>query len=166
MREGIPNFRKLLVLPRSSVRTSGVGSSRPSHPKGADAPAFTNWKEPVMSTPTPKRPTIVRIWRGRTKRERADEYEAYNYEAGIKPLIRIALGVQTFREDREGETEFMTISYWESVEAMSEFTGSDPTKIHHLERDEAFLIELPKEVQILRLRTSHGVTGSRQDGSG
>ena len=25
------------------------------------------------------RPTIARIWRGRTKRERADEYEAYNY---------------------------------------------------------------------------------------
>ena len=34
-------------------------------------------------------------------RERADEYEAYNYEVGIKPLIEKALGVQTFREDRE-----------------------------------------------------------------
>jgi heme-degrading monooxygenase HmoA len=118
-----------------------------------------------MSTPTPKRPTIARIWRGRTRRDRADEYEAYNYEAGIKPLIRMALGVQTFREDREDETEFMTISYWESVEAMGEFTGSDPTKIHHLERDEEFLIELPKEVQVLRLLTSHGATGPRQEES-
>ena len=34
-------------------------------------------------------------------RERADEYEAYNYEAGIKPLIEKALGVQTLREDRD-----------------------------------------------------------------
>jgi hypothetical protein len=67
---------------------------------------------------------------------------------------------QTFREDRENETEFMTISYWESVEAVSRFTGGDPTKVHHLERDREFLIELPKEVQILRLLTSHGVTGS------
>ena len=65
-----------------------------------------------------KQPTIARIWRGRTRRERADEYEAYNYEAGIKPLIKMALGVQTFREDLENETEFMTISYWESIEAM------------------------------------------------
>jgi hypothetical protein len=32
-----------------------------------------------------KRPTIARIWRGRTKRHRADEYEAYNYEVGINP---------------------------------------------------------------------------------
>jgi heme-degrading monooxygenase HmoA len=106
-----------------------------------------------------KRPTVARIWRGRTTREQADEYEAYNYEAGVKPLIEKALGVQTFREDREDETEFMTISYWESVEAMSVFAGSDPTRIHHLDQDEEFLIELPKEVQILRLLKSHGVTG-------
>src|SRR5262245_49674612 len=53
-----------------------------------------------MTAPTLKQPTIVRIWRGRTPRDRADEYEAYNYEAGIKPLIKKALGVQTLREDR------------------------------------------------------------------
>ena len=106
------------------------------------------------------RPTIARIWRGRVRRERADEYEAYNYEAGIKPLIAKALGVQTFREDRADETEFVTISYWASIEAMSSFTGGDPTRIHHLDRDAEFLIELPKSVQILRLLTSHGDTGS------
>jgi heme-degrading monooxygenase HmoA len=106
-----------------------------------------------------KRPTIARIWRGRTKRHRADEYEAYYYEAGIKPLIEKAMGVQTLREDRADETEFMTISYWESVEAMSRFTGDDPTRIHHLERDSEFLIELPKHVQILKICASHGETG-------
>jgi haloacetate dehalogenase len=52
-----------------------------------------------------KRPKIARIWRGRTRREQADEYEAYNYEAGIKPLIEKALGVQCFREDRGAETD-------------------------------------------------------------
>ncbi len=109
---------------------------------------------------TASRPAIARIWRGRTRRARADEYDAYNYEAGIKPLIEKAMGVQTFREDRAEETEFMTISYWQSVEAMSSFAGSDPAKIHHLERDEEFLIELPKSVQILRLRHSHGDIGS------
>lgn len=105
-------------------------------------------------------PRIARIWRGRTRPERADEYEAYNYEVGIKPLIETALGVQTFREDRGTYSEFMTISYWENVEAMARFTGSDPTRIHHLDRDEEFLIELPTEVQILRLLTSHGRTGA------
>ena len=112
-----------------------------------------------MSAQPPRRPTIARIWRGRVRRERADEYEVYNYEVGIKPLIEKALGVQTFREDREHESEFMTISYWEDIPSMSRFTGGDPTRIHHLDRDAEFLIELPKSVQVLRLLKSHGRTG-------
>ena len=111
-----------------------------------------------MTTDT-RRPTIARIWRGRTTRERADEYEAYNYEVGIKPLIEKAMGVQALREDRANETEFITISYWESVEGMSRFTGGDPTRIHHLDRDPEFLIELPDRIQVLDIRFSHGNTG-------
>ena len=106
-----------------------------------------------------KRPTIARIWRGRTVSGKADEYQRYLYEEGIKPLIEKALGVQSFREDRETETEFVTISYWESVESMSSFAGSDPRKIHHLDRDAEFLIELPKGVQILDILAAHGDTG-------
>ena len=104
------------------------------------------------------RPTIARIWRGRTTRRRADEYEAYLNEVGITPLIEKAMGVQSLREDREDESEFITISYWESVEAMSRFTGGDPTRIHHLPRDKEFLIELPERVQILNIRAAHGDT--------
>lgn len=107
----------------------------------------------------PQRPTIARIWRGRTTRQRADEYEAYLYEVGIKPLIEKALGVQSLREDRETESEFVTISYWESIEAMSRFAGPDPKKIHHPPRDKDFLIELPQSVQVLHIKASHGDTG-------
>ena len=96
------------------------------------------------------------MWRGRTKRARADEYAPYLYETGIKPLEEKALGVQLFREDRETESEFVTISYWESVEAMSRFTGGDPTRIHHLDRDAEFLIELPRSVKILEIVAGSG----------
>lgn len=106
---------------------------------------------------TPK-PTIARVWRGRVRRERADEYQRYNFEVGVKPLMEKALGVQSLREDRGEETEFVTISYWESIEAMSRFTGGDPTRIHHLDRDAEFLIELPRAVQVLQLYASHGQT--------
>jgi hypothetical protein len=97
------------------------------------------------------RPTIARIWRGRTARNRADEYERYLYEQGIRPLEEKALGVQLLREDRATETEFITISYWENIPAMSRFAGKDPTRIHHLEKDPDYLLELPKAVQILRI---------------
>jgi heme-degrading monooxygenase HmoA len=105
------------------------------------------------------RPAIARIWRGRTTAAKADEYAGYLYEHGIKPLVEKALGVQMLREDRAGESEFVTISYWESVEAMSRFAGDDPRRIHHLERDAEFLIELPAGVQVLDIAASHGNIG-------
>ena len=85
------------------------------------------------STPTP---AIARIWRGRTTRAKADAYAAYLYDEGIKPLEAKALAVQLLREDRAEESEFVTVSYWESVDAMSRFAGSDPRGIHHLPRDQ------------------------------
>lgn len=110
-------------------------------------------------TDKPK-PTIARIWRGRTTRTRADEYATYLYEHGIKPLEQKALAVQQMREDRATESEFVTISYWESVEAMSRFAGKDPRRIHHLERDAEFLIELPETVQVFEITASKGVFGT------
>src|SRR5688572_6755112 len=114
-----------------------------------------------MSKSATSRPTIARIWRGRTVSARADEYAQYLYEHGIRPLEKKALGVQMLREDRPGDTEFVTISYWESVEAMSRFAGSDPRRIHHLERDAEFLIELPAGVQVLQIVSATGKTGGR-----
>ena len=105
------------------------------------------------------RPAIARIWRGRTIAAKADEYHRYLYEHGIEPLAEKALGVQMLREDRADESEFVTISYWESVEAMARFAGNDPRRIHHLERDAEFLIELPSGVQILEIAASMGRTG-------
>ncbi len=96
----------------------------------------------------PTKPTIARIWRGRTLRSRADEYEAYSLKEGIPPLERTALGVQVFREDRDEETWFTTISYRADMDAMTAFTKGKPTEVHHLERDPELLIELPKRIEI------------------
>ena len=117
----------------------------------------------VVSDDEPRgvRPTIARIWRGRVRADQADEYEAYYMNAGIAPLIDAALGVQALREDRGDEVEFVTISYWEDVAAMSRFAGDDPRRIHHLDRDPEFLIELPTDVQVLEIRSAHGDSGGR-----
>lgn len=99
----------------------------------------------------PTLPTIARIWRGRTRRDVADKYEPYLRLEGIPPLGKTALGVQLFREDREEETWFTTISYWADMAAMTAFTKGEPTKIHHLDRDPEFLIELPERIEIHRI---------------
>jgi len=93
---------------------------------------------------------FARIWRGRTTRDSADEYERYWLESGIAPLIaKGALSVQMLREDRATETEFVTISWWTDIEAMA--PGEDPYRAHHLQHDRDFLLELPECVQILTL---------------
>ena len=98
------------------------------------------------------KPRFARIWRGRTTRERADEYERYWLTVGVEPLKkRGALRVEMMREDRADETEFVTVSYWASIEAMAGGSGEDPAKAHHLPRDAELLIELPASVQILRI---------------
>jgi len=42
---------------------------------------------------------------------------------------------------------------------MSRFAGDDPKQIHHLDRDEEFLVELPDGVQVLEIWSSLGDTG-------
>jgi heme-degrading monooxygenase HmoA len=113
----------------------------------------------LFPTMSDMKPTIARVWRGRTSRARADEYAAYLHENGTRRLMEKALGVQQLREDRAQESEFVVISYWETIEAMSRYAGSDPTRIHHLERDAEFLLELPERVQIFAIATSYGNIG-------
>jgi len=97
------------------------------------------------------KPTIAHIWRGRTRRDVADSYEPYLRAESIPPLQEVALGVQLFREDRDEVTWFTTISYWADIEAMAAFTKGDPIKVHHLDRDAEFLIELPERIEIHRI---------------
>jgi heme-degrading monooxygenase HmoA len=112
----------------------------------------------VVALTAPKQhPTSPPLGRGPTTRERADEYERYLREVGFPPLQENALGVQILREDRADETEFIAISWWESVEAMSRFAGDDPRRIHHLPRDEELLIDLPEKVQVLEIIATHGM---------
>jgi hypothetical protein len=99
----------------------------------------------------PTKPTIARIWRGRTRPDVADTYEQYVRAEGIPPLEKTALGVQLLREDREHETWFTTISYWPDMQAMTAFTNGEPTKVHHLDRDPELLIELPQRIEIHRI---------------
>jgi len=121
---------------------------------GAAVAAFN----PLGSAADPKslQPTIARIWRGRTTRAKADAYAAYLHQEGVLALEKVALGVQMFREDRSDDSEFIVISYWESVEAMARFAGPEYTKVHPLLKDGDYLIELPKAIQVMHIVASLG----------
>lgn len=92
---------------------------------------------------------VARIWQGHTTAARADEYEKYLYENGIKKIAATAgnLGVQVMRHSKGGVVEFITISYWANREDIKNYAGDDIEKPHHLERDAEFLLELPQAVK-------------------
>jgi heme-degrading monooxygenase HmoA len=71
---------------------------------------------------------ICRIWRGWTNRENAEAYERY-LTAELFPRVRSELagvgyrGHQVLRTERAGEIEFVTLVWFESLEAVRSFAG-------------------------------------------
>jgi heme-degrading monooxygenase HmoA len=70
---------------------------------------------------------IARIWRGWTKTADADEYVAYLQATGI-PAYRATPGNRAsyiLRRTGGDRTEFVTLTFWTSLEAVKAFAGED-----------------------------------------
>ena len=95
------------------------------------------------------KPTVARIWQGRTRAAIAATYADYLYESGVKKLRSTNgnLGVQVFRQVRDGVASFMTISYWASRDQIRAYAGENIEQTRHLPRDAEYLLELPPSVQ-------------------
>ena len=72
---------------------------------------------------------IVRIWHGWTKRQDADAYAAILRDEILPGIHRIAgyRGAYALRKDNGDETEFVTLTTWESMDAVNEFAGPSQT---------------------------------------
>ena len=72
---------------------------------------------------------IGRIWHGWTKPENADAYENLLREEIFSGIALRNLtdynGIQLFRRKVEDEVEFVTIMWFESIEAIKKFAGKD-----------------------------------------
>jgi heme-degrading monooxygenase HmoA len=103
-----------------------------------------------------KKAKIARIWQGCTTNAKADDYERYLYEAGIKKIAETEgnLGVQVMRHSKNGITEFITISYWANREDIKPYAGEDIERPHHLQKDAEYLLELPESVKNCDLVTN------------
>ncbi len=73
--------------------------------------------------------TISRIWHGYTTHANADTYEALlksEIFTGIQGRnIRGFQRIQLFRRELESETEFITVMWFDSLDAVIEFAGED-----------------------------------------
>jgi heme-degrading monooxygenase HmoA len=72
-------------------------------------------------------PMIARVWHGSTKPEHADAYEAM-LKPELLPGISKSKGYRgsyLLRRDVGAEVEFITIIFWDSMDALRAVTGPD-----------------------------------------
>jgi len=73
---------------------------------------------------------IARIWHGFTSTKDATQYETMLRHDVLPGIGRVKgyKGAQLLRRDHEDETEFVTITYFDDIEAVAAFAGKDHTK--------------------------------------
>ncbi len=91
---------------------------------------------------------IVRIWHGRVPTSKADAYRAFLNDRAIPDYKSVEgnRGVYIL-ERREGAvTHFLTLTFWESWEAVRRFAGEDVEAAKYYPEDEEFLLEFEPRV--------------------
>ena len=70
---------------------------------------------------------IARLWHGYTKPEDASTYHEMLLNTILPGIHRIAgyQGSYVLRKDSPDEVEFITLTFWESLDAIREFAGPD-----------------------------------------
>ena len=86
---------------------------------------------------------IARIWRGVVRTEDAEVYADYIRGTGFSEYARTSgnRGAHMLRRDEDGRTEFITLSFWDSRDAIRAFAGDDIEKAVLYPGDEQYLIE-------------------------
>jgi heme-degrading monooxygenase HmoA len=86
---------------------------------------------------------IARSWSGAVRRADADEYARYISETGFAEYGRTPgnRGAWMLRRDDGDRTEFITLSLWESEDAIRAFAGEDIEAAVLYPEDERYLID-------------------------
>jgi heme-degrading monooxygenase HmoA/catechol 2,3-dioxygenase-like lactoylglutathione lyase family enzyme len=102
---------------------------------------------------------IARIWRGWTRTEDADAYVAYLQETGI-PAYRATPGnraAYVLRRPHDDRTEFVTLTFWRSLDAVREFAGKDVEQAVFYPEDDRFLVDRETTVTHFEVFEPEGV---------
>ena len=87
---------------------------------------------------------IARMWRGVVRAQDADDYAAYVQRTGIESYQQTPGNQGAWllrRPDGDGREEIMTLSFWESVQAIAAFAGDDINQAVYYPEDDRYLLE-------------------------
>ena len=86
---------------------------------------------------------IARTWRGWVDTARAADYVEYLDRTGLSAYAATPgnLGAHLLRRDLDdGRTEVVTLSFWESMDAVRRFAGDDPSQAVFYPEDDDYLV--------------------------
>ncbi|MEA2057743.1 MAG: antibiotic biosynthesis monooxygenase [Actinomycetota bacterium] len=86
---------------------------------------------------------IVRIWRGWTRPEDREAYATYIRMAGIAEYEATPgnQGAYLISRPDGDRTEFLTISFWDTYDAIAAFAGSDIEQAVFYPEDDRYLVD-------------------------
>ena len=86
---------------------------------------------------------IVRTWRGAVRRADRDRYAEYLQGTGVAEYTATPgnRGVHMLRRDLGETTEFVMLTFWDSLDAIRTFAGDDLEKAVFYAEDDRFLVE-------------------------
>jgi heme-degrading monooxygenase HmoA len=92
---------------------------------------------------------IARRWRGATRTAQTAQYLEYLEATGLKEYRATPgnLGTLVLTRQVGGLTEFVILSFWDSMESVGRFAGPEPDKAVYYPEDDRFLVEKDLEVQ-------------------
>lgn len=92
---------------------------------------------------------VARIWHGRTKTGKATEYLEFLKKRAIPDYETSDgnRGVYILHRLHGGEAHFLTLSFWDSIEAIKSFAGTDITRAKYYPEDSRFLLECEPTVE-------------------
>ncbi len=91
---------------------------------------------------------IVRMWHGRVPTEKAAAYRAFLNARAIPDYQSVPgnLGVYILERPEGDVTHFITLTYWESLDAIRAFAGEDVEKAKYYPEDKDYLLEFEPRV--------------------
>src|SRR4051812_24040448 len=86
---------------------------------------------------------IARIWRGWTAAADADTYVDYLQATGLKEYRETPgnRGAWLLRRVDSGRAEFLTLTFWDDMDAVRRFAGDEPERAVYYPEDERFLVD-------------------------
>ncbi len=86
----------------------------------------------------------ARMWHGRTKASDADLYLDYLFKTGLPDYHRTPgnRGAWVLRRMQGDSAHFITLTFWESHDAIKAFAGADMGRARYYPEDEKYLLEL------------------------